>query len=224
MIPFKDDNPPGRFPIVTVTFIVINTLVFLFQSGIGLQASVMSYGALPHSLVTMERLQPLHPALTLFSSMFMHGGLMHLGGNMLYLWIFGDNVEDRLGRFRFIVFYLMGGVFAAYAHALSSPLSTVPMVGASGAIAAVLGAYLLMFPKAKVHTLIILVFYIQVIRLPALIVIGFWAIIQLVNGLGASGLPGQGGVAWFAHIGGFVFGLAVISVHIILRRRMTGGS
>ncbi len=224
MIPFKDDNPPGRFPIVTVTFIVINTLVFLFQSGIGLQASVMSYGALPHSLVTMERLQPLHPSLTIFTSMFMHGGLLHLGGNMLYLWIFGDNVEDRLGRFRFTAFYLMGGVFATYAHALSAPLSTVPMVGASGAIAAVLGAYLLMFPRAKVHTLIILVFYIQVIRLPALIVIGFWAIIQLVNGLGASGQPGQGGIAWFAHIGGFVFGMAVISIYMIWQRRNTGGS
>ena len=224
MIPFKDDNPPGRFPIVTVTFIVINTLVFFFQSGTGLQASVISYGALPHSLVTMESIQPLHPSLTLLTSMFMHGGLLHLGGNMLYLWIFGDNVEDRLGRFGFVVFYLMGGVFATYAHVLSAPMSTVPMVGASGAIAAVLGAYLLMFPRAKVHTLIILGFYIQVIRLPALIVIGFWAIIQLASGLMANAQPGQGGVAWFAHIGGFVFGLAVVLMFIISRKRFRGGS
>ena len=224
MIPFKDDNPPGRFPIVTVTFIVINTLVFLFQSGTGLQASVISYGALPHSLVTMQGLQPLHPSLTLLTSMFMHGGLLHLLGNMLYLWIFGDNVEDRLGRFGFVVFYLMGGVFATYAHVLSAPMSTVPMVGASGAIAAVLGAYLLMFPRAKVHTLIILGFYIQVIRLPALIVIGFWAIIQLASGLMAGAQPGQGGVAWFAHIGGFVFGLVVVLMFIIRRRRFRGGS
>jgi len=224
MIPFKDDNPTGRFPIVTVIFIVVNTLVFFFQSGTGLQASVFSYGALPHSLVTMERLQPLHPALTLFTSMFMHGGLLHLGGNMLYLWIFGDNVEDRFGRGRFIAFYLMGGVFATYAHALSSPMSVVPMVGASGAIAAVLGAYLLMFPRAKVHTLIILGFYIQVIRLPALIVIGFWAIIQLASGLMADAQPGQGGVAWFAHIGGFVFGLVVVFLFVNMRRRFRGGS
>ncbi len=223
MIPFKDDNPPGRFPIVTVVFIVANTLIFFFQSGTGLQASVFSYGALPHSLVTMERLQPLHPALTLFTSMFMHGGFLHLGGNMLYLWIFGDNVEDRLGRGWFIVFYLMGGVVAAYAHALSAPLSTVPMVGASGAIAAVLGAYLLMFPRAKVHTLLILGFYITVVRLPALIVIGFWAIIQLASGLMASAQPGQGGVAWFAHIGGFVFGLVVVFLFINMRRRFRGG-
>ena len=210
MIPYKDVNPSSTYPYVTVGLITANVLVFLSQLSGGMYESVYAYGALPLSLVTMEHLQTIHPGLTIFTSMFMHGGLLHLGGNMLYLWIFGDNVEDRMGHVGFALFYLAGGVFSAYAHALSQPASVVPMVGASGAIAAVLAAYVLMYPRAQVHTLIFLGVFIQVVRLPALIVIGFWAIIQFVSGLSSSTLVGSGGTAWFAHIGGFVFGLAVV--------------
>jgi membrane associated rhomboid family serine protease len=210
LIPYKDDNPSETFPFVTVVLIAANVIVFFAQVGVGMMASVNAFGALPRAILTMDQIQPLHPSITLFTSMFLHGGLLHLLGNMLYLWIFGDNVEDRLGHFRFALFYVLGGVAAAYAHAVSAPMSTVPMVGASGAIAAVLGAYLLMFPRAQVYTLIILGFFVQVVRLPALIVIGFWAIIQLVSGLTATVQVGNGGVAWFAHLGGFVFGLAVV--------------
>ena len=218
MFPYKDDNPTQTFPFITVALMAVNILIFTAQAGVGLNASVASFGALPHSIITMTGPQNIHPSFTVFTSMFMHGGLLHLGGNMLYLWIFGDNVEDRMGHARFLLFYLAGGIFAVYSHAISSPQSTIPMVGASGAIAAVLGAYMLMYPRAKVHTLIILGFYIQVIRLPALIVIGFWAIIQIVSGLMANSQAAQGGTAWFAHLGGFLFGLAIIGIFYIKRR------
>jgi membrane associated rhomboid family serine protease len=160
----------------------------------------------------MQATQPIHPALTLFTSMFMHGGLFHIFGNMLYLWIFGNNIEDRLGHFRFIFFYLFCGIAAAMSHALVAPSSTVPMIGASGAISGVLGAYLLLFPYARIHTIIFLGFFVQTIRIPALIVIGFWAIIQLLSGLTAQGIQSQGGIAWFAHVGGFVAGLVTIKL------------
>ena len=150
--------------------------------------------------------------------MFLHGGLLHIGGNMLYLWIFGNNIEDRLGHFRFLLFYLVSGIIASYAHALSAPSSTVPMIGASGAVAGVLGAYILLFPHARVHTLIFFGFFIQVIKIPALIVIGFWAIIQVINGILSQGLLPQGGVAWFAHIGGFLTGLLTIKIWLPKRR------
>ncbi len=151
--------------------------------------------------------------------MFLHGGLLHLGGNMLYLWIFGNNIEDRLGPVKFIIFYFVCGVVAAYSHAVTSPSSGIPMVGASGAIAGVLGAYLLLFPRAGVYTIVFLGFFIQVVRLPALIVIGFWAIIQLVSGLMSSAGTMGGGVAWFAHIGGFIAGLALIKLMAGYKRR-----
>jgi membrane associated rhomboid family serine protease len=169
-----------------------------------------AYGAIPHNILTFEKVQPIHPAITVFSSMFMHGGFFHLGGNMLYLWIFGNNIEDRLGHLRFIVFYLFCGIFAAYAHAITNPGSTMPMIGASGAISGILGAYMLLFPKASVHTLIFLGFFVTTVKIPALIVIGFWAIIQFINGLISTGLHDGGGVAWFAHIGGFLMGLLTI--------------
>jgi membrane associated rhomboid family serine protease len=144
--------------------------------------------------------------------MFMHGGFFHLFGNMLYLWIFGNNIEDSLGHVRFIFFYLLCGVIAAYSHALSAPGSAIPMIGASGAVSGILGAYLLLFPYARVHTLIFLGFFVQTIKVPALIVIGFWAIIQVINGLLASGISNQGGIAWFAHLGGFLAGLVFIKL------------
>jgi membrane associated rhomboid family serine protease len=153
------------------------------------------------------------PALaTPFTSMFMHAGLMHLVGNMLYLWIFGDNVEDRMGHVKYAVFYVLCGVGAAAAHTAIDPTSQVPTVGASGAIAGVLGAYLLAFPRAQVSTLVPLGFFITVARLPALIVLGFWFVLQFISGLGSLSMRQMGGVAWWAHIGGFVVGMALLFV------------
>lgn len=220
MFPYKDDNPTQTFPFVTIGIITINILAYLWEilSPAGERYIVYNYGAIPSGLLSFEKTQALHPAATLFSSMFLHGGLLHIGGNMLYLWIFGNNIEDRLGHFRFLTFYLVSGVIASYAHAISSPSSTMPMIGASGAVSGVLGAYILLFPHARVHTLIFFGFFIQIVKIPALIVIGFWAIIQLVNGILSQGLLPQGGVAWFAHIGGFLTGLLTIKIWLPKRR------
>ncbi len=212
MIPYKDDNPTRRIPYVTITLIVINSIVLIMQA---LNTSdpgrtAYAYGAIPHSLLSLQSIQPIHPVLTVFTSMFMHGGLLHFGSNMLYLWIFGDNIEDRLGYGKFILFYIISGTVAAYSHALAYPGSYVPMIGASGAVSGVLGAYLILFPQARVHTLIILGFFYQVVRLPAVLVIGFWIVLQFINGLLSKGAAGQAGVAWFAHIGGFIAGIVLI--------------
>jgi len=214
MFPYKDDNPTKSFPSVTIGIIVLNIVVFILQvlsSGDG-QRIVFAYGAIPHNIVSLESTQPIHPFLTIFTSMFMHGGLFHIFGNMLYLWIFGNNIEDRIGHFRFIIFYLFCGIIAAFSHTLAAADSNVPMIGASGAVSGVLGAYLLLFPYARVHTVIFLGFFVQTVQIPALIVIGFWAIIQIVNGLITQGLLNQGGVAWFAHVGGFIAGLVTIKL------------
>ena len=224
MIPYKDDNPTSTFPFVTIMLIVANMYVFFYtithMSDIeGYKKIVYSYGAIPSYLLSFEKLQPIHPSLTVFTSMFMHGGLLHLGSNMLYLWIFGNNIEDTLGHFSFLMFYILCGIAAAYAHAFTAPSSLMPMIGASGAVSGVLGAYILMFPRAKVYTLIFLGFFIQVIRLPAYFVIGFWIVIQLLNGLFSKGVADQGGVAWFAHIGGFLAGLALIILFPKVNRR-----
>ena len=219
MLPYKDDNPARKVPFVTFLIIAINIFVFILQmlSGKNGQNIVYSYGAIPHNIITFESAQPIHPAATIFTSMFMHGGLFHIGGNMLYLWIFGNNIEDRLGHVRFLIFYLFCGVVAAFSHALTDPSSNIPMIGASGAVSGVLGSYILLYPMAKVHTLIFLGFFVQVVKIPALIVIGFWAIIQVVNGLVTQGLSNQGGVAWFAHIGGFLAGLLTIKLWLLRR-------
>jgi membrane associated rhomboid family serine protease len=214
LFPYKDDNPTNTFPAVTIGIIALNVIAFVLQilsDGDGRHV-VFAYGAIPHSIVTLETTQPIHPFLTVFTSMFMHGGLFHIFGNMLYLWIFGNNIEDRLGHFRFGVFYLFCGVAAAMSHILTSADSNVPMIGASGAVSGVLGAYLLLFPYARIHTVIFLGFFVQTLQIPALIVIGFWAIIQVVNGLISQGVLNQGGVAWFAHVGGFIAGLITIKL------------
>jgi membrane associated rhomboid family serine protease len=212
MIPYKDDNPTRTVPFVTYGILGASVFVFIMQilSTGGGRDVILSYGAVPANLLRFESNQPIHPVLTVFTSMFMHGGLFHLGGNMLYLWIFGNNIEDKLGHTKFLLFYLFCGVVAAFSHVFTSPHSTIPMIGASGAVSGILGAYLLLFPFAKVHTLIFLGFFIQVIKIPALIVIGFWAIIQVVNGLVTQNIANQGGIAWFAHIGGFISGLIII--------------
>jgi len=214
MFPYKDDNPTTSFPSVTIGIISLNIVVFILQvlSGGDGQRIVFAYGAIPHNIVSFESTQPIHPFLTIFTSMFMHGGLFHIFGNMLYLWIFGNNIEDRLGHVRFIIFYLFCGIAAALSHVLTAAGSNVPMIGASGAVSGVLGAYLLLFPYARIHTVIFLGFFVQTVQIPALIVIGFWAIIQVVNGLIAQGALNQGGVAWFAHMGGFIAGLITIKL------------
>lgn len=215
-IPIKDENPTRRFPFVTITFIILCGVIFFYQlfSPEGLNYHILKMGAIPYELThfrTLPNLPRLFPPLTLLTSMFLHGGLFHLFGNMLYLWIFGNNIEDYLGSFRFILFYITAGLAASLTHIIFNPGSTVPMIGASGAIAGVLGAYLVLFPNHRVLTLVFLIFYIDIIPIPASFLLILWFILQVMNvGLG-------GGVAWFAHIGGFLAGIVLINT--VLRRR-----
>jgi membrane associated rhomboid family serine protease len=214
MIPLHDDNPTTLKPLVTVSIIVAAVAVFLWQISLGekgFEASVFRYGLIPALWLGDAHPQgvaTLPPTLTVFTSMFLHGGFMHLAGNMLYLWIFGNNVEDAMGHGRFVLFYLLCGVAAAAAQAIPNPDSTIPMIGASGAISGVLGAYLLLYPHARVLVVIPLGFYFHQARLPAIAVLGFWIVLQLINSALAD--PRQGGVAWGAHIGGFVAGMVLI--------------
>lgn len=219
--PYKDDNPTYSFPWVTLTILAANIGVYVWQllSPLSDLVIVSRYGAIPYALTSFDKVQPISPFATVFTSMFMHGGLFHLLGNMLYLWIFGDNVEDAIGHFRFLVFYLLSGVVAVYGHAFTDPDSLVPMVGASGAVSGILGAYLLLFPGARVFTLVFFGLF-WVIQIPAIIVIGMWAVMQFMNGLVSAAVPHQGGgVAWFAHIGGFVFGMLTIRFWLPARLR-----
>lgn len=224
MIPLKDDNPTRTIPFVTISFIAMNILVFIMELMYAgdREAVVYAFGAIPYNITSFAHTQPLHPFLTIFTSMFMHGGLFHIAGNMLYLWIFGNNIEDQLGHIKFIFFYLFCGIVAVLAHTMTAPSSTLPMIGASGAISGVLGAYVLLFPHARVHTLLFFFIFVKIVRIPALIVIGFWAIIQVINGLVSQGFLPQGGVAWFAHVGGFMAGLATIKLWQL--RRIDRGS
>jgi membrane associated rhomboid family serine protease len=202
MIPLGDDNSARRItPIVTYALIVINVLFFFVELSSG-DAFIQRWSVVPQRLLA----NPIGDFITVFTAMFMHGGWMHLIGNMLYLWIFGDNVEDRLGHAKFLIFYLLCGIAATFAQVLVDPSSNIPNLGASGAIAGVLGAYLLMYPRGSVRVLMGR----AIIPMPALIVIGFWALLQLVNGFGAIAATEQtagGGVAYMAHVGGFVAGL-----------------
>ena len=215
MIPIRDENPTRRIPFVNYALIAVNVLVFLWQLSLGTQGEAALYTL---ALIPLDVTQGLDlgDARAVLTSMFMHAGLAHLLGNMLYLWIFGDNVEDALGHFRYLFFYLAGGFAASAAHILLHPASTVPTVGASGAIAATLGAYLLLFPNQRVVTLIPLGFFLQVARLPAILVLGMWFVLQLFQGTLSLGMEQLGGVAFWAHIGGFVFGMLLGP---LLRRR-----
>ena len=215
MIPLKDDNPTSGQPVVTYFLIGICVVVFFMQLGSESYRTgqlFYSYGLIPSVLMGHDQL-PMDfyevPAyVTIFSSMFMHGGFMHLIGNMLYMWIFADNIEDNLGPKKFIVFYLLCGIGAAMAQVLADPSSRVPMVGASGAIGGVLGAYIINYPKAKVLVLIPLGFFLFSQKIRALYVLGFWFILQFIN---SSMVSSQGGgVAYAAHIGGFVSGMILI--------------
>lgn len=207
MFPIRDHNPSGRTPVITWALIAVNVLVFLgyaplFDSPRALQAVFFRWAMIPAAVSQGEM---LHGIVT---SMFLHGGWLHLGMNMLFLWIFGDNIEDALGHVGFLGYYLAGGVAAALAQYLAAPMSTTPMLGASGAIAAVMGGYLIMYPRARVDVLLIILFFIRIISLPAWVILGIWFALQLVSGAGAE--PGAGGVAYWAHAGGFAAGVALI--------------
>jgi membrane associated rhomboid family serine protease len=215
MIPLRDDNPSTIRPIVTITFVVTCVVVFLWQFSLGparAEQIIYSLGVIPAVLLGRGDLPPelalVPPAMTTLTSMFMHGGWMHLIGNMLYLWIFGDNVEDSMGHVRFAVFYVLCGLAAVFAQALPEPGSTIPMVGASGAISGVLGAYLLLFPHARVLVAIPLGYILHTTRIPAGIVLVLWFGLQFLSNLMTP--AGAGGVAFRAHIGGFIAGMALI--------------
>ena len=216
MIPLRDAIPSHSFPAATVLFIGLNVLAFFYELSLGqmLDVFIMRYGAVPLRFILSgqtEQVSTVERFLPLFTSMFLHGGWLHLGGNMLYLWIFGDNVEDRLGHIRFLLFYLACGLAAALTQIYVHPTSKIPMVGASGAVAGVLGAYLVLFPHSRVLALIPIIFFFQVVELPAFLFLVFWFLMQFLNGaVSITGAPYMtGGVAWWAHIGGFSSGVAL---------------
>jgi membrane associated rhomboid family serine protease len=213
MIPLKDENPGNSFPLMTTGLILANVAVFVYQLLLPEHEQMrflLKLGMVPAELLGRSpRLHSHLPgALTLLTSQFIHGSLLHLLGNMLYLWIFGNNIENLLGRWRFLLFYLLCGIFAAVAHIILHPYSTLPMVGASGAIAGVLGAYLVTFPGSRVLVLIFVIIFATTARIPAFYVLGFWFIMQLLYGLG--GLGGGTNIAYIAHIGGFLIGIWLI--------------
>lgn len=220
MIPLHDDNPTDLKPVFTIGLIVACVLVYLWQFSLGPRAgerAVFALGLIPAVLFDLKQLPPalavVPPEATILTSMFLHGGFMHLAGNMLYLWVFGNNVEDAMGHPRFLAFYVLCGTAAVFAQALPDPSSEIPMVGASGAISGVLGAYLLLYPHARVLVGIPFGFVIQTVRMKAGWVLGLWFLLQLVSSIFSGGGPG---VAWYAHLGGFVAGVALIP---IFRRR-----
>jgi membrane associated rhomboid family serine protease len=229
MIPLRDANPTRRTPVVTIGIVVACFAVFAYELGLtasggdsALEAFVKQWGVVPGELTAAWGRGDIfsQETATLITSQFMHAGWLHLLGNLLYLWIFANNVEDRLGRPAFVLFYLAGGVAAALAQVAVAPNSTIPTLGASGAIAATLGAYLVFFPRARITSLVFLGFFYQLIDVPAILVLGFWFVLQLIDGFTSlSMVETGGGVAFFAHIGGFVAGALVARVLVGVRGR-----
>jgi len=216
MIPLRDNLPTRHVPVVTLTIIGINAYVFFKEFLLGPRAGqrfILYYGLIPCGLTGECEIvgRAFSPEVTILTSMFVHAGFFHVAGNMLYLWIFGNNVEDSMGKIRFALFYLLCGLGAALGQVMVSPSSRVPMIGASGAVSGVLGAYLLLFPRARVLTLIPLGLFTQLVEIPAMLVLGFWIVIQLLNGLLTFNFE-QGGVAWFAHVGGFAVGMLLVGL------------
>lgn len=215
MIPLKDDNPVERTPLVTYAVFALNVAAFLWQLfGVGLEQSIVRGGAIPYEILTFQDVEwrdVVPPPFTIFTSMFLHAGLFHIGMNLLTLWIFANNVEDALGRVRFVLFYLASGVAAALSQTVAAAVSgdvLVPMVGASGAIAGVLAAYLVLFPRARVLTAIVVVIFVRLAYIPAGLFIGFWFLLQILSVV----FGGNPGVAFFAHIGGFVAGYLLVKL------------
>ena len=203
LFPYKDDNPRILVPYVTYVIISINVIIFVFQLNMGMVSSaaerefIYRFGFIPANF----------SIITVFTSMFLHGGISHIMGNMWFLWVFGDNVEGVLGHVKFAVFYIICGLAATMSQLFVDPSSTIPMIGASGAIAGVLGMYMIRFPHARVHVFAFIIIFFTTFRIPAMFVLGFWFFNQLTNGLGSLGFDTTGGVAWFAHIGGFISGV-----------------
>lgn len=219
MIPFRDNIPSRSFPIITVSIILLNVAVFLYELSLGpaLDSFISEYGVTPAAVFAwpQSQLSVLALVLPFPASMFLHGGWLHLIGNMWYLWIFGDNVEDRLGHWMYLLFYLACGIGAGIVHTMMNAAATIPSIGASGAIAGVLGAYLVSYPFARVLTLIPIFIFIQIIEIPAIVVLGFWFLIQFLYGAAALGTTAgveTGGVAWWAHIGGFLLGIILVGL------------
>ena len=230
MIPIGDTPEQRRrsFPIVTILLLLANVAVFIFQLslGPGLEQFMAAFAVVPAEIVSGVDIPPDSPSpvyLTLFSAMFMHGGFLHIAGNMLYLWIFGDNVEDALGHIPFLAFYLFAGLMASLIYVFTDPTSTTPSLGASGAIAGVLAGYLVLFPTASIRTLLIIGPFITMARVSAFILIGFWAVLQLISGIASLGADTAqtSGVAFWAHIGGFVVGLVVVGAWKMFRGKQT---
>lgn len=229
LLPIQDENPTYSKPVVTMAILTVNVFVYIYQLLLGPareQLFIFQTAAIPYELThfvdrtdfAIPSTQYAYPEalfpfpLTLISAMFVHGGFMHLGGNMLYLWIFGNNIEDAMGHVRFFIFYLLVGLGATLVHVLSEPDSAIPMIGASGAIAGVLGAYFVLYPKANIKTFVILIIFIQIIHVPAILVLGFWFLRQIMG-------IGSDGIAWYAHIGGFLVGMFLIRRFAHTRRR-----
>jgi membrane associated rhomboid family serine protease len=216
MIPLKDDHPLSVFPLITITFIVLNVFVFLHQSSLGQHqyAFVLKYGSIPWEITHNIDQEPLvsFPVWgTLVTSTFLHGGWFHLIGNMLYFWIFGKGVEDAMGYWRFVVFYLLCGIIADISHIMTAPNSRIPAIGASGAISGVLGAYLVLYPTANILTVVVLLgSLIRILPIPAVLFLIPWIILQVLHGAESVKIGSGCGIAWFAHIGGFVAGLCLV--------------
>ncbi len=230
MIPLRDANPTRRTPLVTLELVIASVVVFAWQLGLtasggdaALEAFVARWGVVPADLTGAWNHGDYlsRETATLVTSQFLHGSWLHLLGNLLYLWIFGNNVEDRFGRIGFLLFYLVGGALAGLSQVAIDPSAPIPTIGASGSIAATLGAYIVLFPRARVTSLVFLGFFYQLIDVPAVIVLGFWFVLQLVDGLTSLGVTqGGGGVAFFAHIGGFVVGALVARAAVSVFGRM----
>ncbi len=217
MIPLKDENPSRSFPFVTIGLILVNTAVFFYQLSLGSYMNIFVFrmGIIPYEISHFVDIHPKASVplpFTFITYMFVHGGFFHLIGNMLYLWIFGDNVEDSMGHLRFLVFYIICGILAALFQILSDPGSRIPMVGASGAIAGVLGAYFVLYPNAHILTLIFFFFFVRIVRIPAVVLLGLWFFMQVLNS------PYGRGVAWYAHIGGFITGIILVGFFVKRRR------
>lgn len=217
IIPLKDENRIGTYPVITTLIIFLNVVIFIYElsSGRRMGLLVEKLGLIPFEISHMVDLPPHLPVpvhLTLLTSMFLHGGFLHLLGNLLYLWVFGYRLENTLGPLRFLLFYLLSGILAGLTQVVSNPSSRIPMIGASGAISGVLGAYLILFPRAKIVSLVFLGFFFTRVNLPAIILLGLWIFYQIINSTQTFMRVGGGNVAWFAHVGGFFAGLILIGV------------
>lgn len=217
MIPIKDSPKTRRFPIVNIALILFNIAIFINKISVPmdqLQGYYLRFGAVPREitlLLTGANVDSTKVILSLFTSIFLHGGWLHLGGNMLYLWIFGDNIEDRIGHVKYLFFYLISGIVANLIQTLADPMSPIPIIGASGAVAGILGAYLVSCPRARVLALIPVFYFITLAEFPAVVFLLFWFVLQIISGVATLGATGVA-VAWWAHIGGFVSGMLLINL------------